>query len=66
VEPSLPGEHAEHIRRLEERWRFDAVDEADDDEQHVLIDDFEARYVFELPLEIVVLTCAFEDTSLDE
>ena len=66
MEPSLSGEHAEHIRRLEERWRFDTFDEADDDEQPVLIDDFEARYVFELLLEVVVLTCAFEDTSLDE
>jgi hypothetical protein len=44
VEPSQQGEHAEYIHRLEERWRFDAVDEADDEERRVLIDDFEARY----------------------
>lgn len=40
------GERAEYIRRLEERWRFDATDEADDNERRVLIDDFEARYAF--------------------
>ena len=66
MEPSLSGEHAERIRRLEECWRFDTVDEADDDKQCILIDDFEERYVFELPLEVVVLTCAVEDTLLDE
>jgi len=66
VEPSRRGEHTEHIRRLEECWRFDAVDDADDDER-VLIDDFKARrYVFDFPLEGVVLTCAFDDISLDE
>ena len=51
---------------FEGRWKIDAVDEADDDEQRALIDDFEARYVFDSPLEVVVFTCAFEDTSLDE
>ena len=44
VESFRQGEHAEYTRRLEERWRFDSVDEADDDERRVLIDDFEPRY----------------------
>jgi hypothetical protein len=51
IEPSLQGEHAKHIRRLEEHWRFDTVDEADDDKRVLIDDDFEVWYVFDFLLE---------------